>query len=1014
MLQEIGKSEEKKKKKLYNPFANDQDYYTVDENLPIEIKSKIPHWVPTKNSDMFEVRKVLAIEKEHIRNLNRSIGVYKLKNEFLISKKILEEESKKLNKKVNRDVSQQIIVEEKIKNKNNRNYITENRYNEMNKININKIKVKSSVNKNEKNILQTELSGSDGNSKLNKSGEFSQKALKTDNNSIKSMNYNRIEKNYDHSPENNNHFNKNRINTVVADASKLNKNLEKIKENFNEDSVEIQSSSNKNNRYDDKKILIKEKSKNLKNNNEKKNREKNDNYNTNKANTSILITSLAHESSAKIDDYFRKENNKELKKKFDTSILHELKEENEKLQNEENENNKKDNTKSNKLAKSENFEPPITSKLRYSVREYINKTREVVLLRHSVEIKKDTALRMEEDYKNQIESVRESIVSLQQAKQLFEDDFIVRFEKYVKYLRIQREKEINELNNILEEKSRLELEVQKLETRRHKTRGFLNLYREYRDFLICVKERTINLPKFFTENENYRNNIVNEFGKSKNTKYSRHNSTFSNNNFQVNNGNYSEIDSDLEDEEKMKILIEREKLQRARNFLLNQLQGTSSNNNTISNKNSSPANKNSKNVNNTLTSINNVKKNSNNNNTGNSNSKENTYTNSISKNNLNKKMNNKLTNSKTIQPNASVNQFSANTILNNNNNNAFLHSNTYLDNTLSSGIKIKNSTLKENDPTLAGVSQAELDKFNNYISKPIYETPDDLNEDIKKMQLENINLLKKLTSTASKANIIKQELQKMIKEDKNETALLLIEVEIREENLKKVQDITKGLIEEKNMLIGNTNGNYGRFGNVNANEISSLKKINLKKSLIKSKFNQAILYSKVNELFNVIIEMPINVKEKKDFNANFNNNNANMNSSVMSNISVIANSTKRLMQLDKESNLMYMLKIIEKSIDYLVTKQNNYLKDPKKSLLLDKYKSDLDKERKITKAVETRLKDEKRREIVSVAIIERNSRPIVLPKKRFGEKAKPVEKQVKTLYENKNKEETSMHDLIIY
>jgi hypothetical protein len=131
------------------------------------------------------------------------------------------------------------------------------------------------------------------------------------------------------------------------------------------------------------------------------------------------------------------------------------------------------------------------------VREYINKTREVVLLRHSVEIKKETALKMEENYKNKIESVTDSIVCLRQAKELFEEDFIMRFDRYVKFLRVQREKELNELNNILDKKSQLELEIQKLENRKGKSKEFVRLYREYRDFLVCVKERTNNLTKFF-------------------------------------------------------------------------------------------------------------------------------------------------------------------------------------------------------------------------------------------------------------------------------------------------------------------------------------------------------------------------------------------------------------------------------------------------------------------------------------------------------------------------------------
>lgn len=290
----------------------------------------------------------------------------------------------------------------------------------------------------------------------------------------------------------------------------------------------------------------------------------------------------------------------------------------------------------NKLANPASFEPPITSSLRYSVREYISKTRDVVLLRHSVETKKESALKMEEDYTNQIQSVRESINSLKQTKNLFEDNFIVKFDKYVKYLRLQREKEISELNAILDFKSQVELEIQKLESRRFKTKARLGLFREYRDFLICVKQRVICLPAFFTQNENYKKNIPNliEFQKSK-KKFDKNNfgnfnnSTNSNNsnnynsinNFalQVNDGNYSDLDSEMDEEERNRIIQEREKRQKMRNQLLNQLQASNKSNENLTATNSnnnlnSPKTRTSKHVFNTNASNNNVNNNKKNNN----------------------------------------------------------------------------------------------------------------------------------------------------------------------------------------------------------------------------------------------------------------------------------------------------------------------------------------------------------------------------------------------------------------
>jgi len=523
-------------------------------------------------------------------------------------------------------------------------------------------------------------------------------------------------------------------------------------------------------------------------------------HDTHKANKSILITSLIPETPAKIDDLLRLEAKKAHKRKFDTSILHELREEkDEKDEKEKNLKNSICSKKPNNLAKSASFEPPITSSLRYSVREYINKTRDVVLLRHSIEIKKETALKFEENYSNQIESVSESIASLKQTKELFENDFIIKFDKYIKYLRLQREKEINEINAILDFKSQLELEIQKLETRKFKTKAKLILFREYRDFLICVRESTICLPVFFIENENYKNNIINifDFNKTRNSKNSKllNDSkilNFKNNKFakEIGEGNYSDLDSEMEEDERNKIIVEREKLQKMRNQLLNQLQANSpSNNDTLTNSNkNTKLNRNSKQNNFNFSSVNikesfNTRENSNNN----TNEDNSIAPNSPKKqnNNNNKQIRSSQTKHSTIiaQNAIWINNSKSQMNLNHLN----LNSNYNFTDNSQNATKFRNNTNNKEplDPTLIGVDLALIEKFNNYISKPIYETTEELNEDIKKLQLENINLLKKLTSASAKANLMKQQLQKINKEDKGEVAVLQLDIDQRERKKKK-------------------------------------------------------------------------------------------------------------------------------------------------------------------------------------------------------------------------------------
>jgi len=1005
------KKDEKIKQKFYNPFANDTDYYTVDEKLPLLIKGKIPHWIPNKNKDIFEVRKLLTSEKEEQRDLNRSIGVYKINNEILISKKILEEESKKLNKRINRDISNNLIIEEKIKNKNPRNYISENRYRELCKyslknlfnVNLNKFK--------EKKDYQINLTEVDNNSKLDKSGDFSNKRLNTETNSVRSENVIKLDKVIL------------KRDILKSSNSSINKPLKDIHE-FNK---LTNTSKNAKKSIDHEKQEEKTKKQHLASDIVKIEKENHTNLkteinNTNNINSSILLTTLANENSSKVDEFFRNEINKDYRRKFDINTLHELKEEKEEIDRENNNENleqnkkvKNENQKSTKLASSMACEPPTTSSLRVSVRDYINKTREVVMLRHSVEIKKETALRMEEDYKNQIESVTESIISLKLVKELFEEDFITKFDKYIKYLRVQREKELSELNTLLETKSQLEKETQKLENKKNKSKELLDLFREYRDFLICVRERKVSLPKFFNENKNYKNNVVNTINPHK----KKRNKIKLNDNIFINDGYFTDNSSDKEDQEKSKIIEEKEKLQKARSLLLNQLQANSSENNTNSNKNS-------RNINNTFSSNYNIK---------NSNhyisqtaSNVNTITNSPSRvhsiaNSLSPKKTNKEINTQNIN----------NTLNNINNSNSKV-------NTIKNEKDLNEPNfLDEIDTLLLEVEPKLIEKFNNYISKPIYETPDDLNEDIKKMQQENINLLKKLTSLSSKVNVLNQDLKKMRIDNDNEIAILSVEMEQRENFLKETQEINKYLLEEKNMILTNLNGtfsnskytknlnlknhskNLNNTGNLNNFNLQT-QKSNFKKSLVKNKFNQAILYSKINEICNLVIEMPINENEQRELTYNLttinNINNTNMNKNSLNNanssLGLISGSTnisqgniKNISQLERNSNVMFMLKVVEKSVDFLLAKHDSYLKDPKKSILLEKFRIDLEKERKITKAIEVRLKDEKRREVLAEAIIERNSRLIVLPKKRFGDRVKNSEKNVDHLFV-KNKDKKNM------
>lgn len=1081
----------KDKKKLYNPFGDDMEYESVDQKLPIEIKSRIPNWIPSNNSDIFEVRKIMVSEKEHMRNLNRSSGIYKPESEVVISKSIIQEESQKQNKKINSEFLKAILRDELNKSLSKRSYVNSSRYNESN---MSRAFKKRNANLESCNSVNIKTNFSDyEKSNFNTKINVTIPNLNVDTNN--SINNYHSEKNYNSSITNtegeNNIRNKLNNNLLITAANVVieEKNIAKKKEPH----------------FYSTEILEK-----------------------------LCEEKIIEEQSESVNDecQIKQKKNNNSKKFISASLEINLKNKNKGRSN-------------------------ISHKANHtSVREYINKTREIVLLRHSVEIKKESALKMEEDYYNQMESVKDSIVSLRNAKNLFEDEFFVKFDKYIKHLRIQREREINELTMILDNKSRLELELQKLESRKNKLKDVLDLYREYRDFLICVKEKSLKLPNFFVKSELYKNNIpvnINDLLERLAVESSLQPLEATKNNFRITGKHKSDkviIDLNKNKYNYTKASNDAQKFENINNSKSLIVARKQSILNSNSNNNSAEKNYyNEKayyldNIENTNVygsyarenktdnfeadnlmliregNINFSKKNSaanykctlfsgeyqpkidnNDNEHSNDISSINQALNAHNDSNKNRKVNKKISfadinniailgdkniniNQKTTRINNSDNPLE-NDLLIVNNANMNIYNSTVLSHFKSTNLKSFKNNNNNNTfyHLFADVDSRDIEKFNNYITKPIYENSEELNEDIKKLQMENINLLKELANASSKVNIFKQSLQKVYKEEDKSSFLLASEVEQREITVKKLQEENKKLQEEKNIVLhernncntrknnrnnlsfsknkdfgktnklnsilnknssgGNSSGNISN--NFQENSIRKKNNHNIHKSLLKNKFDQVILYSKINEIFNNFKELSVNlnifketfvnnkassIAQENNTDKKINNSGDASNSHALSknlpydltsetkNIEILGNINNNTFKkqnnltFDKEANMIYMLKVIEKCVDFLLAKEQNYLQDSKKAAQLEKIRCDLDKERKVIKTIQARLKDEKRREILSNLIIERNLRPVILPKRKVAEKMKLIEKSSQHKIQNCNKEENNMLDLL--
>jgi len=124
----------------------------------------------------------------------------------------------------------------------------------------------------------------------------------------------------------------------------------------------------------------------------------------------------------------------------------------------------------------------------HSVKNFIHKTKDIILMKYSTKVKQERVVRLCETFDNEVEQYKDKIYSLEQSKGLFKTDFFNKYEIYVKQLRDQRDKEKNDINKLLDEKQFLDSKVRRLENQISKNKEKIEQFSEYRKFMIQVKE----------------------------------------------------------------------------------------------------------------------------------------------------------------------------------------------------------------------------------------------------------------------------------------------------------------------------------------------------------------------------------------------------------------------------------------------------------------------------------------------------------------------------------------------
>ena len=130
----------------------------------------------------------------------------------------------------------------------------------------------------------------------------------------------------------------------------------------------------------------------------------------------------------------------------------------------------------------------------HGVHESIKQTRDVLLKKYTINIKKERAIRLNENYENELKTLERIIKSLNKTQILFNEEFYTKFGDYIKQISLQRENE-KEINSTLIEKViKLKGEISQIQTKLQKIDIDKNNIIRWIYFQILVKEKILSIP----------------------------------------------------------------------------------------------------------------------------------------------------------------------------------------------------------------------------------------------------------------------------------------------------------------------------------------------------------------------------------------------------------------------------------------------------------------------------------------------------------------------------------------
>ena len=129
-----------------------------------------------------------------------------------------------------------------------------------------------------------------------------------------------------------------------------------------------------------------------------------------------------------------------------------------------------------------------------TVSQFMNKTKEIRLIKFANQHKLERKNRLKETFDNDNDKARDTLVNLTISKLTFYDQFLNAFHKYCRKVKIQKEVEYKHLYKLKQEKQLLDLQMKQVELKLIKQKELIEKYMEYKNFLLAVK--TSDLTQF--------------------------------------------------------------------------------------------------------------------------------------------------------------------------------------------------------------------------------------------------------------------------------------------------------------------------------------------------------------------------------------------------------------------------------------------------------------------------------------------------------------------------------------